>query len=87
MLLKLDPFCVAALDDWDVVPPGDYNSHQAGAKAISSTFLDKTLLGSITGTISSQVGKTVSHVTRAMGQSTVVREGFRTVSQVTRAMG
>ncbi|ELU01425.1 hypothetical protein CAPTEDRAFT_178211 [Capitella teleta] len=65
--LKVDlkPF-EDTLEDWDVVPTEEYNSQTTGTKSLSSTFLDKSLLGSITGTISSQVGKTMSQVSKAI---------------------
>ncbi|ESO90560.1 hypothetical protein LOTGIDRAFT_62468, partial [Lottia gigantea] len=61
--LKVDlkPF-EEGLDDWDVIAPTDIPQHKV------STIADKgSILYSITGTISSQIGRSVTSMQRAMG--------------------
>ncbi|KAK3103717.1 hypothetical protein FSP39_021297, partial [Pinctada imbricata] len=61
--LKVDtkPF-EEGLDDWDIIAPVDVPQHRI------YNLMDKnSLLGSLTGTISSGVGKTFSSMQRAMG--------------------
>ena len=59
--LKLHVF--VGLEDWDIVANKDVPHHRI------SQLIDKnSLLGSITGTITNHVGKTVSQVSKAMGE-------------------
>ena len=56
-------YLCAELDDWDVIAPTDIPQHRI------SSLLDKnSLLGTITSNISSQVGRTMSSMQRAMGK-------------------
>ncbi|CAH1783631.1 unnamed protein product [Owenia fusiformis] len=61
--LKVDlkPF-EEGLDDWDIVAPGDI-----GTNRLSQLVEKSSLLGSITASVSSQMGKTVSTVQQALG--------------------
>ncbi|XP_046334579.1 TBC1 domain family member 25-like isoform X1 [Haliotis rufescens] len=71
--LKVDlkPF-EDGLDDWDVIAPADIPQHKV------TNILDKaSLLGAITGTITSQVGKTMTTVQRAMGLKQTDEELYR----------
>ena len=60
-------FCVlTGLEDWDIVRPADVSP-----KSVSAQLLEKTgILGNITGSITTQVGKTVSQAAKVMGKST-----------------
>lgn len=52
------------LEDWDVIAPAEIPHHRI------TSLLDKnSILGSITGTITQNLGKTVNTVQRAMGKS------------------
>ena len=52
------------MEDWDVVAPTEVAAKQQG----NNLGLDRSFLGSLTGAVSAQVGKTVSQMTKAMGQ-------------------
>ncbi|XP_021340089.1 TBC1 domain family member 25-like isoform X2 [Mizuhopecten yessoensis] len=61
--LKVDlkPF-EEGLDDWDIIAPVDVPQYK-----VSNLVERNSILGSLTGTISNQVGRTVSHMQRVMG--------------------
>ncbi|XP_061187762.1 uncharacterized protein LOC133195824 [Saccostrea echinata] len=60
--LKVDarPF-EEGLDDWDIIAPVDVPQYKM------SSFLERNILGSLTGTLSSGMGKTLTQMQRAMG--------------------
>lgn len=54
----------AEMEDWDVIAPAEIPQHRI------SSLLDKnSILGSITGTITHNLGRTVNSMQRAMGES------------------
>ncbi|XP_069101136.1 uncharacterized protein [Argopecten irradians] len=61
--LKVDlkPF-EEGLDDWDIIAPVDVPQYK-----VSNLVERNSILGNLTGTISNQVGRTVSHMQRVMG--------------------
>ncbi|XP_022299236.2 uncharacterized protein LOC111108042 [Crassostrea virginica] len=63
--LKVDakPF-EEGLDDWDIIAPVDVPRYKM------SSLLEKNILGTLTGTLSSGMGKTLTHMQRAMGIKT-----------------
>ena len=52
-----------SMDEWDVIAPVDVPQHK-----IANIIERNSLLGTITGTITSGVGKTVNSMQRAMGK-------------------
>lgn len=55
-------FGSAGLDDWDIIAPVDVPRYKM------SSLLERNILGTLTGTLSSGMGKTLTHVQRAMGE-------------------
>ena len=54
---------IVGLEDWDIVRPTDVSP-----KSVSAQLLEKSgILGNITGSISTHVGKTVSQAAKVMG--------------------
>lgn len=60
--LKVDakPF-EEGLDDWDIIAPVDVPRYKM------SSLLERNILGTLTGTLSSGMGKTLTHMQRAIG--------------------
>ena len=57
---------VSGMEDWDVVAPTEVAHKQQN----SNLGLDKaSFLGSLTGAVTAQVGKTVSQMSKAIGNS------------------
>lgn len=62
VLYRLCDFGSAGLDDWDIIAPVDVPRYKM------SSLLERNILGTLTGTLSSGMGKTLTHVQRAMGE-------------------
>ncbi|XP_041378086.1 LOW QUALITY PROTEIN: TBC1 domain family member 25-like [Gigantopelta aegis] len=74
--LKVDlkPFEEGSMDEWDVIAPVDVPQHK-----IANIIERNSLLGTITGTITSGVGKTMNTVQRAMGFKQTEEELYRPI--------
>lgn len=57
-------YVITGLDDWDIIAPVDVPRYKM------SSLLEKNILGTLTGTLSSGMGKTLTHMQRAMGECT-----------------
>ena len=59
-------FVCPGLEDWDIVPENDCNQQRFTSMLLGPE--KASLLGSITGSITNSVGKTVSSMSKAIGE-------------------
>jgi hypothetical protein len=53
---------LVGLDDWDIIAPVDVPRYKM------TSMLERNIFGALSGTLSSGVGKTLTHMQRAMGK-------------------